>query len=140
MALLLTVLLVLLLVTLWFAWRLVSSAHRRAEERPIRVGLVSSDERLVGVVALDSTSQAGSSSIVFHDASVGSRVAVSWAGMEDAYADPIDGVPFVRGESVMPCGCGLAYRAESLDWLVCHFGGRCVECGAPVEAAAECMV
>jgi hypothetical protein len=49
------------------------------------------------------------------------------------YADPVDGMPFEPGESVVPCICGLAYREDSVRWLAECQGSRCIHCGAPVS-------
>lgn len=49
------------------------------------------------------------------------------------YADPVDGMPFEPGESVVPCVCGLAYREDSVRWLAECQGGRCIHCGATVS-------
>lgn len=56
------------------------------------------------------------------------------AAASDAYADPIDGVPFLPGEHAVACLCGLAYRADSLDWLRIHYDGKCVQCGTLLPA------
>jgi hypothetical protein len=49
------------------------------------------------------------------------------------YADPVDGMPFEPGESVVPCICGLAYREDSVLWLAECQNGRCIHCGAAVS-------
>lgn len=49
------------------------------------------------------------------------------------YADPVDGMPFESGESVVPCVCGLAYREDSVLWLAECQNGRCIHCGAAVS-------
>jgi hypothetical protein len=54
---------------------------------------------------------------------------------EDLYADPIDGVPFTRGEKIHTCRCGVGYRRESLEWMTENLSGRCVHCGSAMESS-----
>jgi hypothetical protein len=53
------------------------------------------------------------------------------------YADPVDGMPFEPGESVVRCTCGLAYRSDSVTWLADYYHGCCIHCGARVDLPKE---
>jgi hypothetical protein len=45
-------------------------------------------------------------------------------------SDPIDGVPFHAGETILLCRCGAGYHQETAAWLREHLAGKCVHCGA----------
>jgi hypothetical protein len=43
-------------------------------------------------------------------------------------ADPVDGTPFQRGETIARCACGTSYHLDSWQWLSTKNAGRCVNC------------
>jgi hypothetical protein len=67
------------------------------------------------------------------------RTALSQSLMieEKKYADPIDGMRFEPGESVIACSCGLEYREESIRWIDEHYKGSCVQCGAKIACPRD---
>jgi hypothetical protein len=136
MVALLLIVLVCLVLTVWMAARLVLDAHRRAGREDLRTAASSVDETLVEVHPAAWNPPTDAPPVTFRE---DPPLVSAFDGNGDVYADPIDGVPFARGEFTIPCRCGVAYRAESLDWLAGHCEGRCVLCGSPVEAGLGCL-
>lgn len=55
----------------------------------------------------------------------------------DLYADPIDGVPFEKGEAIVLCECGTAYRESTRVWLLEHADCTCVQCHRTLPETAH---
>jgi hypothetical protein len=136
MVALLLIVLVCLVLTVWVASRLVLGAHRRAGQAALRTVEAYADGDLVDVSPPAWDAPTTAPPITFRE---DLPPLSTFDDRGDVYADPIDGLPFTRGEFTIPCRCGVAYRAESLDWLAGHFAGRCVLCGSTVEARLECL-
>lgn len=137
---LLALVIVLLVLAMICAGLLVCAAKRRAAalRRPLAV-------QAAEAMPMEESSEVEAFppvplyvDVAMGDAATGNMTAEeSAAGAPcDAYADPVDGVPFVLGELVVPCRCGVGYRVESLEWLCENLGGRCVECGYALESRA----
>jgi len=126
----------LLLLTGWLAFRLISAAYLRAHDviaRPL--------DQPVRVAPQTSIAEIHETSVALipsgPDLAASAKV-LQWSQLDvptarDAYADPIDGVPFAEGEEIHECECGVGYRTESVKWLADYLSGRCVHCGATVE-------
>jgi hypothetical protein len=136
----LTVDLLLLTLAVWFAVRIVRRSQVQASvdgDPPAEFsavladlasapGTVAQNERFAVVAAQDRTP-------VFTAAP--SLSLLDQANHEDLYADPIDGVPFIQGEKIHTCRCGVGYRRESLEWMTENLLGRCVHCGCAMESS-----
>jgi hypothetical protein len=130
MLLLINLLLLLLIGSL--AFRLVSDAHLRASH------LTSRKLEQRTVAATNAIPQPPMTLVPSEPDLAPVQQVLEWSQLDvataqDAYADPIDGVPFAEGEQIHECECGVGYRAESVEWLAEHLSGRCVHCGATVE-------
>ena len=128
--------LLLLLLTGWLVIRLVSAAYLRAShavapplDQPVPVAPQTSTieihEISTAVISCGPDLAATSQVLEWSQLDV--------ATAQDAYADPIDGVPFAEGEDIHECECGVGYRAESVKWLADYLSSHCVHCGATVE-------
>jgi hypothetical protein len=141
----LVVVLLMLAVLTFVICRLLSGAYRRVEKN--RTTIV--EQHGIDNVSTDTNFDARSSTTIFtdiHDEKAldgGTTFEVLTPGPQapdpDAeedipYADPVDGMPFEPGESVVPCVCGLAYREDSVVWLAECQNGRCLHCGAAVSS------
>ena len=137
---------VLLTGTLWWAGRLVVEARRRALQRwpegregrdataPKGVDGTDTSRQEVEVPETGQGWSQGSSWEELKPVAGETADAVVRGEFSDVYADPIDGVPFVPGETVIACRCGAGYRKESVDWLAVNLGGRCVTCGCVMKS------
>jgi len=117
----LLLLLPMLWMTVWLAARVVGSAHQRAliktQSRGLATEIFSQSPARVATVLVEKAEPILTDNVVC-------------SLLKDVYADPIDGVPFSKGELIWPCQCGVAYRLESVEWLVDNLGGRCGQCNA----------
>jgi hypothetical protein len=140
----LAVVLLMLVVLAFVICRILSGAYRRVEKSRIRIA-----ERLVlDDVSTNINFEARSSTTIFTDIrdEKTSDGATTFEALtpdpqrldhdneeDQPYADPVDGMPFEPGESVVTCICGFAYREDSVRWLAEYQGSRCIHCGAPVS-------
>jgi len=139
---LVTVLLMLAALA-FFICQILSGAYRRAEKN--RIATV--EQQTIDNVSTNTNSDARSTTTIFTDIqdektldrattfevlTSGPR-APNLDNEDLPYADPVDGMPFEPGESVVPCVCGLAYREDSTRWLAEYHNGRCIHCGAAVS-------
>ena len=140
----LAVVLLMLAVLTFVISRILSRAYRRVEKN--RITIVK--HPVVDDVSTNINLDARSSATIFtdiHDEKT-SDMATTFVGLTSGpqasdpdnekdlpYADPVDGMPFEAGESVVPCICGLAYREESVLWLAECQNGLCIHCGTAVS-------
>lgn len=143
--LLLTAIMLVLAVLACMIYRMIVAARRRAEE----VRSPALDQQSTVDLGTDPETTTKESSSAFADqceegpleAIVAPSVLAATAPdtvhstiAEDLpYADPVDGMPFEAGESVVSCVCGLAYREDSVQWLRDYHRGCCIHCGATVN-------
>lgn len=135
----LTVDLLLLTLTVWFAVRIVRRSQVRAcvdDDPPAEFAAVPADlVSAPGTVAQNERFAAVAQDRTPTFAAAPSLSLLDQAKHEDLYADPIDGVPFTPGETIHTCQCGVGYRRESLEWMTENLSGRCVHCGCAVESS-----
>jgi hypothetical protein len=138
----------LLTVLAYIIYRVLSAAHRLAEENyPSFIEQQVSDDVETSPTPRITTK---SSSAIFTDLheQKQSEGATTFVGLhayilsepvptvseEDRpYADPVDGMPFESGELMVPCVCGLSYREDSVKWLADYCAGCCIHCGVRVS-------
>lgn len=137
-----------LAVLMYISYRIISTARRRSEEKSFPAsGQEASFSLAIGSEVTDKANLAPPSPVSeLHEKEVPQTIAapvvlaaissnvVHPAIEEDLpYADPVDGMPFEPDEYVIPCVCGLAYREESVKWLVDYHAGCCIHCGVRVN-------
>jgi hypothetical protein len=140
----LAVVLLMLAVLTFIIYRILSGAYRRVEEDRLTVA----ERQVLDDVSTIPKGAAKSSTTIFTDipeqktlegtttfeALTSDPQTLDHDNEEDLpYADPVDGMPFEPGESIVPCVCGLAYREDSVKWLADCQGGCCIHCGATVS-------
>lgn len=140
----LAVVLLMLAALTFVIYRILSGAYRRVEENRITIA----EQQVLDDASTNINLEARSSVTIFTDINDDKTLdgattfevltpdpqALDPDNEEDLpYADPVDGMPFEPGESVVPCVCGLAYREDSVKWLAECQGSRCIHCGATVS-------
>jgi hypothetical protein len=140
----LAVVLLMLAVLTFVICRILSGAYRRVEKNRI----VTVKQQVIDDVSINIDFDTRSSTTIFTDIrdekmldeattfgvlTPDLRVSDPDNEKDLPYADPVDGMPFEPGESVVPCVCGLAYREDSVLWLAECQNGRCIHCGAAVS-------